>query len=95
MALTLRSADPETIRKWAEEHGGRPLALRSNLRDGGPEAAVRIGFPGGRRSDAARYEEIAWSEWFRILEKNRLALDYEPSAPEGNSPDSRIVRRDD
>ena len=59
------STDPETIRKWAEKHGGKPAAVR-RTHQGGDVGIIRIMFPNAPQSEHDELVEIT------------LALLYEP-----------------
>jgi hypothetical protein len=56
---TLATRDPDVIRRWAEDRGGRPAAA-SRERDGGRPRTLRIDFPAGGSS--RRLEPISWEE---------------------------------
>ena len=79
-----RTTDPATIRRWAERHGGRPAAAANPE---GRVGSVRIAFPDepGSRPQG----EIGWDEFFHELERERLALLYDPE-----SRFHRLVGRD-
>lgn len=94
MSDTSRTTDHQTIRQWAEERGGRPMAVRSTLEDSTEDAIIRIGFPGARQSDDSRLEEISWDEWFRLFDQNDLALLYQESADGERSNFNKLVSRD-
>lgn len=82
------TTDHETIRKWAEQHGGRPAAVRSTHKvdDVG---IVRIMFPEREQSQHDQLDEITWDEFFRQFEESKLALLYER-----DGVFSKIVGRD-
>ena len=71
------TTDHDTIRKWAEERGGRPAGVKGT--GGGEDPGVlRIDFPGG-----AELEEISWDEFFEKFEENKLAFLYQDEKASG------------
>lgn len=82
------TTDHETIRKWADEHGGKPAAVR-RTHHGGNVGIVRIMFPRSARSEHEALDEISWEDFFRQFEESRLALLYEE-----DSLFSKLVGRD-
>ena len=58
--------DHETIRKWAEAHGGRPAKVAT----GGEGGILRLDF----QEQDEHLEPIEWDEFFEIFEANELAL---------------------
>jgi hypothetical protein len=88
---TKTTTDHEEIRRWVEEHGGRPARVRGTG-DGDP-GVLRIDFPGGAGQD--ELEPISWDEWFQKFDENRLALLYQDEKAGGeDSTFARLVRRD-
>jgi hypothetical protein len=82
------STDPETIRKWAEKHGGKPAAVR-RTHQGGDVGIIRIMFPNAHQSEHDELVEITWDEFFQGFDKRNLALLCEP-----DSMFNKIVGRD-
>ncbi|HEX2044261.1 MAG TPA: hypothetical protein VHF23_01390 [Gaiellaceae bacterium] len=85
------TTDHETIRRWAEERGGRPAAVTGT---GGADdpGVLRIDFPG--RGDDESLEEISWDEFFEKFEENDLALVYQEETAGGDeSRFAKLVRR--
>jgi len=68
------TTDHDEIRRWVEEHGGKPATVRGTG-DGDGAGVLRIDFPGGAGED--RLEPIAWDEWFRKFEESDLAFLYQ------------------
>jgi hypothetical protein len=89
---TVRTTDHEEIRRWAEEHGGRPARVRGTADgDGG---VLRIDFPGGAGEDDL--EPVSWEEWFEIFDRNNLAALYQERKASGDdSTFFKLVSRDD
>lgn len=85
------TTDHETIRRWAEERGGKPSQVRGT---GGKEDAglLRIDFPGRRGKGAL--EEITWEEFFEKFDEKNLTLLYQEKTAGGKtSRFSKIITR--
>lgn len=78
---TRTTTDHGEIRRWVEEHGGRPVGVRGT---GGDDDAgvLRIDFPGG--SGGGRFEELDWDEWFAKFDDADLALLYQEQKADGS-----------
>jgi hypothetical protein len=82
------TTDHETIRKWAQKHGGKPAAVR-RTHEGDDVGIVRIMFPDAPQSEHDELVEITWDELFEEFEKRNLALLYDEK-----SMFNKIVGRD-
>ena len=82
------TTDHDTIRKWADSHGGKPAAVDSTHSED-DVGIVRIMFPDATQSEHDNLVEISWEEFFREFEKRELALLYDP-----DGRFSKIVGRD-
>ncbi|MBX6323261.1 MAG: hypothetical protein IRY94_15660 [Rhodospirillaceae bacterium] len=82
------TTDHDTIRNWAEAHGGRPAAVRRTHQDG-DVGIIRIMFPESGYSEHEALEEISWDEFFKEFDAHRLALLYEQ-----DGMFSKLVSRD-
>lgn len=82
-----RTTDHDTIRRWADERGGRPGIVRGT-EDGG-SGVLRIWFPDVGASEET-FEEISWEEFFEQFEANDLALVYQDQATGGE--ESRFAK---
>jgi hypothetical protein len=71
------TTDHETIRTWAEKHGGKPAAVR-RTHQGDDVGIIRIMFPQAPQSEHEDLVEITWDEFFEEFEKRNLALVYDP-----------------
>ncbi len=88
------TTDHETIRRWAEERGGRPARVKGT---GGQEGGDDVGllrFDFGEPDESL--EPISWEEFFREFENEKLAMVYQDTTREGQeSRFFKFVRRDD
>ncbi len=74
------TTDHDEIRRWVEEHGGKPASVRGT--EGGDDAGVlRIDFPGGAGEDAL--EHVSWDDWFRKFDESGLAFLYQQEKASG------------
>jgi hypothetical protein len=89
---TRTTTDHEEIRRWVEEHGGRPARVRgSGGRD--DQGVLRIDFPGGAGEESL--EPISWDEWFQKFDENGLAFLYqEEKADSEDSTFFKLVARE-
>jgi hypothetical protein len=88
---TRTTTDHDEIRRWVEEHGGKPATVTGTGSDG--EAGVlRIDFPGGASED--ELEPISWEEWFEKFDRNNLAFVYQVQKSSGeDSTFFKLVKR--
>ena len=85
------TTDHDTIRKWVEERGGRPAAVKATGGRDDP-GILRIDFPG--RGEDDRLEEISWEEFCEKFEENNLAFLYQEKTAGGDeSRFFKFVRR--
>jgi hypothetical protein len=92
-STTKQTTDHEEIRRWVEEHGGKPAVVR-DTGDGGGDGVLRIDFPGGAGED--RLEHVSWDEWFREFDRNGLAFLYQDQKASGeDSTFFKLVKRDE
>jgi hypothetical protein len=88
---TQTTTDHEEIRRWVEEHGGRPASVRGTD-DEDAAGVLRINFPGG--ADEDELEHISWREWFQKFESKGLAFLYQQQKASGeDSTFFRLVER--
>lgn len=89
---TKTTTDHDEIRRWVEEHGGRPASVRGTG-DGDDSGVLRIDFPGGAGEDAL--EQISWEDWFEKFDDNDLAFLYQEEKAAGeDSTFFKLVSRD-
>jgi len=77
---TETTTDHDEIRRWVEEHGGRPVRVRGT-ENGHGAGVLRIDFPGGAGED--QLEPISWDEWFKTFDENDLAFLYQEQKASG------------
>jgi len=82
------TTDHDTIRKWAEKHGGKPAAVDRTHSDK-DVGIIRLMFPKAPNANDGALDEISWDEFFKEFEDRKLALLYEPG-----SNFNKIIGRD-
>ena len=88
---TRTTTDHDEIRRWVEEHGGKPARVRGTGDDNDP-GLLRIDFPGGAGED--QLEHISWDEWFQKFDENNLAFLYQETKATGeDSTFFKLVKR--
>lgn len=86
------TTDHDTIRRWAEDRGGKPSAVAATGSADDP-GIIRIDFPG--YSGEGSLQEISWDEWFEAFEENNLALVYQETTADGEKSNfNKIVSRE-
>jgi hypothetical protein len=76
---TKTTTDHDEIRRWVEEHGGKPVSVRGT--GNGDAGVLRINFPGGAGQD--ELEPLSWHEWFEKFDENDLAFLYQEEKASG------------
>jgi len=71
---TTTTTDHDEIRRWVEEHDGRPASVRGTEDQGGA-GVLRIDFPGGAGED--ELEHVSWERWFDKFDDSGLAFLYQ------------------
>lgn len=75
-----KTTDHDTIRKWADDRGGRPAGVAGT--GGGDDPGIlRIVFAGQGSEDSL--EDISWDEFFQKFDDNDLAFLYQEETAEG------------
>jgi len=92
MSTSKSTTDHETIRKWAEERGAKPAAVKGT--GGGDDPGIiRLEFPGA--GSEGKLSPIPWDEWFEKFDENDLALVYQDTTAEGQKSNfNKIVKRE-
>jgi hypothetical protein len=94
MAETKITTDHDEIRRWAEERGGRPAAVRRTHRKDDP-GIIRIEFPGARNANDEELEEITWEEFFEKFDEAGLALLYQEKTASGEKSNfNKLIGRE-
>ncbi len=89
---TKTTTDHNEIRRWVEEHGGKPVSVRGTG-SGDDPGVLRIDFPGGAGED--QLEPMDWDEWFRKFDENDLAFLYQEEKASGeDSTFFKLVKRE-
>jgi hypothetical protein len=86
------TTDHGEIRRWVEQHDGRPASVRETGSNDDP-GVLRIDFPGG--AGAQELEPIDWDTWFEKFDEQQLAFHYQEHKASGeDSTFFKLVRRD-
>jgi hypothetical protein len=75
------TTDHDEIRRWVEEHGGKPAVVKGTERGDDDVGILRIDFPGGAGED--RLEHVDWDTWFQKFEEQSLAFLYQERKADG------------
>ena len=85
------TTDHEEIRRWVEEHGGKPASVKGT-EGAGDLGVLRIDFPGGAGEE--QLEQVSWDEWFEKFEQEKLAFLYQQQKAGGeDSTFFKLVNR--
>jgi hypothetical protein len=71
---TLSTRDHDTIRRWAETRGAKPVRVKDT-------GVIELDFPGYSGGD--RFEEISWDDWFKVFDDRNLELQYQETTKDG------------
>ena len=82
------TTDHNEIRRWVEERGGWPSAVKGTG-DSDDVGLLRIDYPGFSGED--RLEKISWAEFFQKFDESNLAFLYQD---EKDSRFSKLIDRD-
>lgn len=77
-----RTSDHATIRRWIEERGGSPAAVKATESKNDP-GMLRINFPGYSGED--RLEDISWDEFFKKFDEKHLEFLYQDETRDGET----------
>ncbi len=75
-----RTTDHEIIRRWIEERGGSPAAVKAT-ESGNDPGLLRINFPG--YSGENRLEDISWEDFFKKFDEKDLEFLYQDETRDG------------
>jgi len=92
--LSKTTTDHETIRRWAEERGGKPACVHgTGFQD--DIRMIRLEFPRAPQSKDESLQEISWDEFFEKFEDSQLALLYEDRTSDGHRSNfNKLVSRE-
>jgi hypothetical protein len=86
-----KTTDHNKIRKWAEERGAHPAAVKGTT-GRGDAGLLRIDYPGYRGKETLK--EISWDEFFKKFDDEKLAFLYQEKTATGRtSRFSKLVSR--
>ncbi len=86
MALAKTTQDHDEIRRWAEERGGKPGAVKSTEKGDDP-GILRLFFPKAPHHNDDAIEEISWEEFFEKFDESGLELTYQEETADGQKSD--------
>src|ERR1041384_107767 len=81
MADAKVTTDHQLIKKWAEDRGGKPAAVKGTGTGDDP-GILRIDFPGYTGEETL--QQISWEQFFDKFEKERLAFLYQEETEGGD-----------
>lgn len=85
------TTDHEEIRKWAEERGAKPSAVK-RTGDEDDVGIIRLDFPG--YSGEGSLEEITWEQFFEKFEEAELAFVLQETTADGERSNfNKLVSR--
>ena len=91
--MSKTTTDHDEIRRWVEDHDGRPVIVRGTGSGDNGDGVLRIDFPGGAGEESL--EPIPWDDWFRQFEENDLAFLYQERKASGeDSTFFKLVSRE-
>jgi hypothetical protein len=90
---THTTTDHDEIRRWVEDHDGRPVVVKGTGGGGDGDGVLRIDFPGGAGEES--FEPVSWDDWFEKFDGNGLAFLYQEKKASGeDSTFFKLVRRE-
>lgn len=85
------TTDHEVIKKWAEDRGGKPAAVKGTGKGDDP-GVLRIDFPGYTGEESL--QQITWEQFFDKFEKEHIAFLYqEETEDKSTSRFSKLINR--
>ena len=89
-----QTTDHDTIKKWAEDRGGKPAEVEGTERKGDDAGLLRLMFPDSKDSESDNLTEISWDDFFAKFEESKLALVYQDETSDGKkSSFNKLVSR--
>ncbi|MCB0323352.1 MAG: hypothetical protein KDD69_07250 [Bdellovibrionales bacterium] len=80
MATSNQTKDHATIKRWVEDRGGKPAAVRQTQSDEGA-GILRVDFPG--YSGEETLQPISWEEFFETFDERGLSFLYQDETTGG------------
>ena len=80
MSEAKTTTNHDEIRRWVEDRGGRPAAVRDTGGGGDDPGILRIDF--GDQDEGL--EEISWDEFFQAFDENDLAFLHQDETEDGS-----------
>ena len=91
MADAKSTTDHQVIKKWAEDRGGKPAAVKGTGKGDDP-GVLRIDFPGYTGEESL--QQITWEQFFDKFEKEHIAFLYQEETEDSNtSRFSKLINR--
>lgn len=88
------TTDHDTIRRWAEERGGQPVAVTRAGGNLSTDTDMRIDFLNERWNEEV--EKISWEEFFQRFDERNMAMVYQDETEGGRkSRYCKLVRREE
>jgi ferritin-like metal-binding protein YciE len=92
--LSQTTTDPEEIRLWAEERGGKPACVQGTGGKG-DIGLLRIEFPGKPNANDAKLTPISWEDFFDKFEERGLAMVYQEETAGGQKSNfNKLIARE-
>jgi ferritin-like metal-binding protein YciE len=92
--LSHTTTDPEEIRTWAEERGGKPACVQGTGGKG-DIGLLRIEFPGKPNANDDKLTPISWEDFFDKFEERGLALVYQETTARGQKSNfNKLIARE-
>jgi hypothetical protein len=86
------TTDHKQIKRWVDERGGFPAAVK-RTESKNDLGILRIDFPGYSGEDSL--ERVEWDDWFEKFEANKLAFLHQDKTSDGKpSRFNKLVSRD-
>jgi len=92
--LSVTTTDPEEIRQWAEDRGGKPACVQGTGGKG-DIGVLRIEFPGKPNANDQKLTPISWDDFFDKFEERGLAMVYQKKTANGQRSNfNKLISRE-
>ena len=68
MSESKSTRDHDAIRRWAEQHGCRPVRVKDT-------EVIQLDCPGGAGDET--FDEISWDDWLQVFDDRGLQFLYQ------------------